>query len=865
MRERDKIFYSFKPSVLSPNILRTCRSPVSVAQHTYICQSLSTEIRVRTSDRTQPGPISCSADVMPFDFTFDFLPHQLLQYQQLKSQMLSQQRFDTMQRQRPSQRPIDNPRVWWLYAISCVMSRPNSRPWKDILPIVKNRERYIELVLKKNTKNSRLLGYHTGLSSSESEELLKIEDLLPIEVLMAFHTVAMRKAYNSQRKQDAIIESQHSLPPKDLEVKPKSQRPALFRLPRIGGGSNNKKSRTEKEIHDNSPPNNNSDVIVSPFTDSKTRSFTLLDSMTLRLGRKVWYVDWNLHDAVINLHLRKNTESEPIVRFSLRADGRARSFGLGKRDFLFDLSQFDILHRDDKILFINPVDDESFIEEEMDDVPAKSSKNVVSRNGPDMKMPSTFLDLPPSGSVCRVVAGKNIDAVMLSVSAHPATLVCGTSLLKGISDFVSAQSSETDYDLALHVRSAATPLARKAQLALLSPAAMSLHLNIAAPKAWVALVSNDKRGTLFIDAGTIRVASIKSKGETDADWDFHAIDMGVTLVRGVDPMTIGNEGNSYFRTYGVPFPPIGRVETSIIRPLSIDAKSRLQNSSIRNEDKQSIKSTVSGRDSVRKTEISVSPICLNLVDAEILARTVGKWYAIILGRVRRRVQSRDEKNDPLNRQGASHQDSSELHVLQRYGAPRVVSLKIQKLEMALEGRSKNASSVTNDDTSFISLDTLLEHAPPSRAYLVEVFEVGLTKTTTQIADTTTLTIGDATIVRLKDSASYLPLKARRDQITSENWVLSRESTDHVHRRNIFRATHFRNRAFYIDEVEVDIDSVGVRLTPTTLKDCAKALKRIAELAQLVTKEMERKVHEEGRKARKERRGKSLLVLFCVDE
>ena len=66
---------------------------------------------------------------------------------------------------------------------------------------------------------------------------------------------------------------------------------------------------------------------------------------------------------------------------------------------------------------------------------------------------------------------------------------------------------------------------------------------------------------------------------------------------------------------------------------------------------------------------------------------------------------------------------------------------------------------------------------------------------------------------------------------------------------ILRASVLHDGTAHLDEVEIDIESVILRVTPTTLKDCAKAFRRIAELAQLTTKEMERKIHEEGRKAR----------------
>ena len=168
--------------------------------HFYVCEDLDAEVRVRTSDRVMPGPISCSADVLPFHFAFNIRPSQYLQYQKLKAAVKSQQRFDTMPRQRPFERPLDNPRAWWRYAILCVTSRPNARPWQDIKRIVSCRSRYIELVVKKNTDRGNGVGFHAGLSPKQSDELLLMEDFLPIEALLAFHLVALRRVYTVQMR-----------------------------------------------------------------------------------------------------------------------------------------------------------------------------------------------------------------------------------------------------------------------------------------------------------------------------------------------------------------------------------------------------------------------------------------------------------------------------------------------------------------------------------------------------------------------------------------------------------------------------------------------------------------------------------------
>ncbi len=87
---------------------------------------------------------------------------------------------------------------------------------------------------------------------------------------------------------------------------------------------------------------------------------------------------------------------------------------------------------------------------------------------------------------------------------------------------------------------------------------------------------------------------------------------------------------------------------------------------------------------------------------------------------------------------------------------------------------------------------------------------------------------------------------------------------------IFRITYcsrfsslFHDGTIHLDEVEADIEAVVLRVTPTTLKDCAKGIRRIVELVQLMTREMERKVHEEGRKARRRHRDEGTNSSECL--
>jgi hypothetical protein len=831
--------------------------------HRYVCEGLDAEVRMRQSDRSLPGPISCSGDVLPFTFNYNIRPHQYLQYQKLKTAMKSQQRFDTMLRQRPTESPMDNPRAWWKYVIACVTSRPNWRPWEDVQRIVKRRQRYIELVMKKNMPSKDGRGYHAGLSVDESSELLVLEDLLPIEALMAFHLIALRKVYYRQKNGD----SSHEEEPDSSEKisKTKSKGSGLFFLRRNSSKRASMKGDTGKRASDiNRSSHSQTQVPADDDVSAGTsNAVTLLEAMTMRLGKKVWVVDWRFHDATVNVKFLHPRDDTPLAQWVLRGRGSARSFGLGKRDFFFDITQFDVVHQQNKVLFLQSPEEEHFADSDAYELDELSENATISfplsergPAGPDLLTPSDFLALPPPGVVCQLAGGKNKETLKLSVSAHPATLVWTTSLFDGLSEFAAASST----DLTLHVRNAATPLARKAQLALLSPVAMALHLNIAAPKVWVPMISADTEGALLFDAGTLKLAGVKSEGETNMNWDVNAKDIKVNFVRGHNPIF---RDDMQFRSFSHLGEISGRSVTSVVRPVHVcvEAYNRVVEDDI---DESRHHAEVFNSGQFRSIDIAVSPVCLNLVDAEVLARAMGKWYASGLRRVRRRVsptasgtvEGGKESNASEN---LRQSDQAEAMPFNPGSIPRLLSVTVEKLEMALEGHSK-ISRTLSDERSVASQDSLNDTTPHTRTYLVEVFRIEVRRSQQDQLSMTRLSVMDASIERLKDRTIYSQQKLRKEATESQNCILVRTSgrqsgpTDE-RETDIVRASLLHDGLANLDEVEIDIDSVVLRVTPTTLKDCAKAFRWIAELAQLMTKEMERKVHEQGRKARQRgRRG-----------
>jgi hypothetical protein len=484
-----------------------------------------------------------------------------------------------------------------------------------------------------------------------------------------------------------------------------------------------------------------------------------------------------------------------------------------------------------------------------------------------LETPSKFLDLPPSDVVCRIVAAKNMGIIKISVSAHPATLLWSSALFDGVSEFFRLNSDESEKDLADYIRNAATPLAKKAQLALLSPASTSLFVNIAAPKIWLSVTSKNEEGALFLDAGMLKVASKKEEGKTEMNWDIQARDIQVNFAKGRPLMSYKD---TFVHNYFAGLHDLnGRNDSCIVRPFNVSAVTCDKAFS---KDHSTLKSGFHFNGGpMRSMEVHVSPICLNLVDGEVLARSFGKWYARGINRVQRRCTSQDApvaKPEIIrDAQGYSLAMSRINESLLRH-----ISLEVDKIELAVEGHSKGYSNVS-DERSFISLDSYHEFSPPTRTYLVELFQIRLRRYVQGQRAYTNLMLTDASIVRLRDGASYIPLKSCKDRIDSQYCILVRslrssplsnlgglatvqEDNEATNVTPVVNATLLHDGFAHLDEVEIDFDSVVLRVTPTTLKDCSKAFRRLVELVQVMTKEMERKVHEEGRKARrKDRRGK----------
>lgn len=838
-------------------------------RHEYCWEGFNYSVRTKTSDRTEAGPVSCLAEFLPYVWNIRLRPHQYVQYQKLKSAMLSQQRFDTMVRQRPSASPLENPKEWWKYAIGCITSRPNARPWEDVHRISKSRDRYIEVVLKKMTKSREgVSGFHGGLSESESAELVAMEDLLPIEALLSFHLAALRLHVKSPKA------GQWQKKEKKVPASPSRGRSITRPISRLFGSVRSRRSQSrdpvEREENDGAlrssskPPK--APQLSSSARGGSAQSMSLVEAMTERLGRKVWMTNFKFLHFSMTITLLSASDTE-IVRLNCETAGSIKRLGVGKYDYFFDVTKFavdDCQHQpgeDGKILVVQSgLDTEMDVRDDMStDLSLEMSLPLLPTESDTL---TTFMDLPPTGVVCRLAASRErLESTKLSFSAHPATLVWTRRCFDAVAEFFGAPSSALQTELAHHLRNAATPLARKAQLAFLSQTNFSLHMNVSAPKVWVPFSSTrGPSGALLLDAGHFRMSCTKDDTHPRTSWSIDASEIQVNFAkwgeRIASPLMLLAKG---------PYSSVNGVN-SILRPFHVQA-----HSTVRDVEDMMIDNA---EGPVNCVDVMVSPICLNLVDAEALAQAIGKWYSqgvlSVRGRVSARPNSSSKQEDSRNERRVGAIDES----------PRSLSVTVEKIEMALEGHSKSNLS---DDKSIDSRDTSLYggYAPPKRTYVVEVFNINVRRSRFQNAISTKFLVNDVSIVQLRDPSEYVPMKARHEADESQYSILQRghhlgqaQSSSRVPQvgpgsfdgrpgGEVLKATLFHDGKLHLDEVEVDIDAIILRVTPTTLKDCTKGIRKIVELVQLMTKEMERKVHEEGRKARRRERGDgTILLVFC---
>jgi Repeating coiled region of VPS13 len=598
---------------------------------------------------------------------------------------------------------------------------------------------------------------------------------------------------------------------------------------------------------------------------TESSSVTLLEAMTVRLGKKIWFVHFKIFHASVTVTLLAASDEE-IVMLNSEMAGTIKYFGRGKMDYFFDVSRFEAAdcqtqsNEKGKLLVLNSsASREKQAPDDYEDVSDDNSSDISadlvltpSFTGDEVKQATSFLELPPPGVVCRLAAVRDKGTTKLSFASHPATLMWTRQCFDAVAEFFGAPSTKMQTELTSHLKHVATPLARKAQLAFLSQSTLILHVNVAAPKLWVPFLSKGSDGALCFDAGNLKYSYKKEEGQSTISWSLETSDIQVNFARWHLSLVSERMANSF----GSALPETSRQHgvTSIIRPFQVSAGGGMNEKHLAT--KISSGETLKYSGAVRYVDIKISTIALNLVDAEVLARAIGKWYSQGLLSFRGRSSS---KNRSRYTDQAAFSNTYEIqeramrNFQSRNSTPHCLSLTIDKVEMALEGHSKHLFS---DEKSIESHETSQfgQFSSPTRTYVVEIFQLKTSRTKNHDIIATTVLLADASIVQLKNSSEYTPMNKRHEARESQYCILERGQTtgDKGHNEEaaaVLSIGMLHDGTVHLDEVEIDVEPVILRVTPTSLKDCTKGIRKIVEIGQVLTREMERKVHEEGRKAR----------------
>jgi hypothetical protein len=246
----------------------------------------------------------------------------------------------------------------------------------------------------------------------------------------------------------------------------------------------------------------------------------------------------------------------------------------------------------------------------------------------------------------------------------------------------------------------------------------------------------------------------------------------------------------------------------------------------------------------------------------------------------------------------------------------IVSIHVERLELALEGHSKQAMNVP-DDRSINTLTSDMDVSDPKkRTYFVQLLGINFARLSQHGVSKSKWLVADVDIFRIKDDISVhaseqqvyetqelehcilirsdkdvsaksphyvgkvascyntpkrmanesvaivrLHVSPPVDTADSLDWSPSSKMSVGEDSTDFLSVSLLHDQTQHLDEVEIDMESIILRVTPTTMKDCAKGFRKIFELMQLVTREMERKIHEEGRRARLERNGEFIKLLI----
>jgi len=788
----------------------TANAQGSRRQHDYCCSLFNLMFRATFSDIAQEGPSQWEAELLPFELQLYIQPHQYQQYQRLRSVMIAQKKIDTMQHRRPDASPADDPIAWWRYTVGRVVARPNARPWRDVLQIVNSRSRYIELVVKKLKRHRDGVGFHGGLKDDESRELLALEDTLPIESLLSFHLLALRDIYRQQTDSGEHIRQEETLNSllSASDTAQQKHRSSLIRMTRkLTGRASKQKSAF---VIDKSSASSADDVEMRSDGNTAMPSFSTsvmsgMDYSSVPLSSpddSIIQIKFIVRQILLGVSLVDPESNEPFVTLEFEADGSMYSSGMrvNIKEVALDLRRVSVDSCEGKILSIGSGEQEE--------------------------------------AACRLMASRDVKSLALGVSARPATLVWNNTCFHRLLSFLSAKGADDFQDMVRSkLRSAATPLAYKARVAILSPKAMSVEMKIEAPKVWIPISSSIASdvtegdthqaidGAIFFDAGLLRFSLSKGEGVADTLTVASISQINVRYCERITGFIVDDQGFIVPRLSAAQLGAT-RDDITVVRPFSISVDASVA------ADYEKWDGTISslvdqidtsGRGRVATSiAVTIGDIYFDLVDAGIITRAVGKLYAAEVLRAKQRARY-DVHINAKPEVGASappflNDQADTVRYLSSNSL--ILTVTLDRIRAALVSRAGDSE----------------------RRYILQLCSLKVRHATLFDEKLTRFGMTDASIHR-KDSQ----LKVfGRPQITS---VTESGKSKDAGDDNFIRASFLANRRENMNEFELDIKPLVLVVTPSSLVDCMHSIKGIAEVGEIIGREVERRVHLLGRSTR----------------
>ena len=867
-----KMSHRIDPGVDARKSLSCKHSKLSFAStdgnegHDYICSNVSQSM-LTTFCKGEDEDSLYFVEILPSNIELNLTPQQYLQHKRLKDAVLAQQRFDTMIYQRPSKSPINCPRLWWQYAIACVRHNPTSRSWTDVQKIVQCRKTYIDLVMKNLLCESERSGFHGGLTTEESRMLLELESLLPIETLLSFHLLALRRVLRSRFESVSVPRTKSTQSIRASFTRRRSSSSLGRRLFNSFTGTSNSFYGSEDDGFSSSLLRRDSSVIQE---DRVTVPSLLEDDKISAEGpTPTTHTTCKLHTCGIKLSLLDSSSQRKGVM--IQFDFRGTSYDSGTRsEITFDITKFDVFdfvtsgaEKGIKVLTVE-IDKDEFPDIGLS-TPFMSSREFYEAPILQPSVSQSQLEAEPlsHGSVCQVIARVDGLDFSLDLSAHPATVLwnqeCASFLLEWSASVMSVSQFINQ------LQNATTPGAHRAQIALLYPTSFSLSLDISTPKLWIPVSTELSDGALLLDAGRLNIDISKPKQSLQTGISADIGNINILLAREVRGFDVERDTDDL--TFLI------RAEkkfVNIVQPfqIQITAESGRVGDIDDEEEEDGISQVVDGI-KAGKVSVMVGAISLNLIDVEKLSKAIGRLLASGVSRMRQ-ISESGVLAEANRIYSTSQSATSQSHATD-------FRIYVESVEMLLQNYSSSPESSRS-----------------SRTYLVEILRIRIHRRSMGMKSFSRFSIHDAKVQLAETECGARRLKSGAEQIFSSNLapqeqvegcdistslaaprtpsrqkersveyktplrtpkslsvfpVTPKESPSSALTPHLIQGCHFHDGENHGDEIEFDVMPAIIKITPTSIQDCAGAMKRLFECGLLISREMERRVHKSGRLAR----------------